>query len=344
MNAVRSRRFARFLSRAVIALAAARAHAAKPGEIVLGTLLPSGTEQYRLLQELGQQWRKEGDGTVKLLLHPDGRLGGESEMVKKIGIGQINAGLFTAVGLSEINPDVAGLQLLPLTFRSWSEVDYVREQLRPVLEARLRAKGFTVLFWADAGWVRFFSTEPAITPAEFRRTKLFVWAGDEPQIAIMKSLGCRPVALETSDVLVGLQTKLINAAPLPPMAALASQVYGPAGHMLDLNWVPIVGAAVVRSDVWEKIPATHRARLLASAETAGKKMRQRGRAEDEDAIRAMKQHGLQVHAVPPAVAADWQQFREQLYPQIRGRTVPTEIFDAVQQHLRAFRSSAVPAQ
>jgi TRAP-type C4-dicarboxylate transport system substrate-binding protein len=344
MKTVRSRRFARFLSRAVIALAAARAHASKPGEIILGSILPSGTAQYRLLQELGQQWRKDSDGAVKLILHPDGRLGGEAEMVKKIGIGQLNAGLFTVVGLSEINPDVAGLQLMPLTFRSLAEVDYVREQLRPVLEARLRAKGFTVLCWADAGWVRFFSTESAITPAEIRRTKLFVWAGDEPQIAIMKSMGCRPVALETSDVLVGLQTKLINAAPLPPMAALASQVYGPAPHMLDLNWVPIVGAAVVRTDTWEKISPELRPRLLASAEAIGKKMRQRGRTEDDDAVRAMKQHGLQVHTVPPEVAADWQQFREQLYPRIRGNMVPADIFDAVQQHLRTLRAAGASTQ
>lgn len=342
---VRSCRFARILSLVVLALAAAGAGvAAKPGEIILGTILPSGTEQYRLLQELGQQWRKDSDGAVKLVLHPDGRLGGEAEMVKKIGIGQLNAGLFTVVGLAEINPDVAGLQLLPLAFRSWPEVDYVREKMRPVLESRLRAKGFEVLCWADAGWVRFFSAEPAITPDDFRRTKLFVWAGAESQISIMKSMGCRPVPLETTDLLVGLQTKLINAAPLPPLIALAGQLYGPAPHMLDMNWCPIVGAVVVRTDAWEKIPASLRPRLLAAADETGKKIRARGRLEDEEAVRVMKQHGLQVHTLPPAAAADWQHLKEQVYPRIRGETVPADIFDAVEQHLRDFRASTPDSQ
>lgn len=335
-----SRRFARFLLRAVLALAAARAAiAAKPGEIILGTILPSGTEQYRLLQELGQQWRKDSDGAVKLIVHPDGRLGGESDMVKKIGIGQINAGLFSVVGLAEINPDVTGLQLLPLTFQSWAEIDYVREKMRPLLESRLHAKGFAVLCWADAGWVRFFSTEPAFTPKDFSHLKVFVWAGAEAQIAIMKSIGFRPVPLETTDLLVGLQTKLINAAPLPPIVALAGQLYGPASHMLDLNWPPIVGAVIVRTDVWEKIPPPLRARLQVSAEEVGRKMRARARLEDEEAVRVMKNHHLQVHAVPPAAAAEWRQLKEEVYPRIRGKMVPADIFDAVQQHLRDYRAA-----
>jgi TRAP-type transport system periplasmic protein len=315
------------------------AQAARPGEIVLGTILPSGTEQYRLLQELGQRWRKESDGKVKLILHPDGRLGGEADMVKKIGIGQINAGMFSVVGLSEISPEVAGLQLMPLTFQTWDEVDYVREKLRPILEQKLRARGFTALCWADAGWVRFFSSAPAVTPDDYRATKLFAWAGDEVQIAMMKSVGFRPIALETTDLLVGLQTKMINAAPLPPMVALAGQVHGPAPYMLDLKWCPIVGAAVVRTDVWEKIPEPLRGKLAAAAEETAKKLRARGRLEDEEAVRAMQKHGLKVTPFPATATADWQQLKDQVYPKVRGAIVPEEIFDAVEGHLRDFRAA-----
>src|ERR1700712_5524337 len=127
--------------------------------IRLGTILPSGTAQLQALQALGEQWQKASGGLVKLTLYPDGRLGGESEMVKKMRIKQLNACVLSVVGLSEIDPGVGGLQLMPLAFRSWEEVDFVREKLRPRLEEQLRAKGYEVLFWADAGWVRFFSKE-----------------------------------------------------------------------------------------------------------------------------------------------------------------------------------------
>jgi TRAP-type C4-dicarboxylate transport system substrate-binding protein len=333
------RRLARFLLGAALALTAARAAESESVTVRLGTILPSGTAQHQLLQELGERWRKDSAGAVKLTVFADGSLGGEAEMVKKVRIKQINAGLFTSVGLSEIDPAVTGLMLIPLMFRSWAEVDYVREKMRPLLESRLHAKGFEVLFWADAGWVRFFSKTPGLGPEDFRPKKMFVWAGDEPQIAIMKSIGCRPVPVETTDLLLGLNTDLINVAPLTPFFALAGQLYRPAPHMLDMNWCPIVGAAIVRTDAWEKIPAPVRAQLQAAADATGEKIRARSRAEDAEAVRVMQQHGLHVHALPPGAADEWQQLTATLYPKIRGATVPADIFDLVAQHVHDYRAA-----
>ncbi len=320
-------------------LAGRAATAANPVVIRLGTILPSGTAQHTVLLEMGEQWRKATGGAVKLTLYPDGRLGGEAEMVRKLRIKQINATLLTSVGLAEIDPGVTGLQLMPLAFDSWAAVDHVREKLRARLEGRLRAKGYEVLFWADSGWVRFFSTEPLRRPDDFKRMKIFVWAGDQAQMEIMQSLGYRPVPLETTDVLLGLNTGLINTVPMPPIFALAGQMNTAAPHMLDLKWCPIVGAAVVRRDVWKQIPAAHREAIRAAAEIAGEKVRARGRTEDEEAIRVMQQRGLQVHAVPPEARAEWRRLVELTYPRLRGFKVPADIFDEVMASLGEFRSA-----
>ena len=330
------------LAALALALLAAdqRAVAGETTVIRLGTILPSGTAQYTLIQELGEAWRRESGGTVKLTLYPDGRLGGEAEMVKKLRIRQINAGLFSAVGLAEIDTSANGLQIMPLTFRTWAEMDYVREHVRPLLEARIRAKGFVVLFWADAGWVRFFSKEAAIHPDEFRRMKMFCWAGDAQQLAIEKAVGCQPVSLETGDILLGLNTGMITTVAVPPLIGLAGQFYRPAPHMLDMNWAPIVGAAVVRADSWEKIPPELRARLKAAAEVTGEKLRARGRLESDEAVRVMQQHGLQLHPLTPGAEAEWQELAGQLQPKVRGAIVPADIFDAVQLHLKNFRAGA----
>jgi len=324
----------------VVSLLASRVTAADAGPICirLGTILPSGTAQHSALLAMGEQWHKVTGGAVKLTLYPDGRLGGEAEMVRKLRIKQINACLLSVVGLAEIDPGVTGLQLMPLAFETWAEVDFVREKLRTRLEERLRAKGFEVLFWADAGWVRFFSTEPAIRPDDFKRMKIFVWAGDQTQMDLMKSLGYHPVPLETTDIMLGLNTGMINVVPMPPLIALAGQMNLVAPHMLDLRWCPIVGAAVVRHDIWEQIPAAQREAIRAAAESAGEKMRTRGRAEDDEAVRAMQQRGLQVHAVSPEVRAEWGKLVEQVYPQLRGNKVPADIFDAVLANLSSYHA------
>ena len=60
------------------------------------------------------------------------------------------------------------------------------------------------------------------------------------------------------DILPSLQTGLINAVPLPPSIALAGQVDAVAPHMLDLDWAPLVGAAVITKKTWDAIPAEGR--------------------------------------------------------------------------------------
>lgn len=313
-------------------------------DIRLGTLLPSGTAQHQALQEMGEQWRTASGGNVRLTLYPDGRLGGEAEMVRKLRIGQINGGLFSVVGLAEIDPGVAGLQLMPMVFNSWDEVDHVREQLRGRLEERLRAKGFEVLFWADAGWVRFFSKEAVVSPADFKRMKIFVWAGDQPQLEMMQSLGYRAVSLETTDILLGLNTGLVSTVPMPPLYALAGQMQTAAPHMLDLKWCPIVGAALVRSETWEKLSPETRARLRPAAETAGQKIRARGRLEDEESVRALQSRGLKVESLTPEARTEWRRLVEQVYPKVRGTMVPADIFDAVMASLAEYKAkSATPA-
>jgi TRAP-type C4-dicarboxylate transport system substrate-binding protein len=218
-------------------------------------------------------------------------------------------------------------------------VDFVREKIRPELEARLRAKGFEVLFWADAGWVRYFSREPGAHPDDFKKMKLFVLAGVPRQMEIMRDLGYQPVSLETEQILPALTTGMISVVPVPPFLANALQFNRQAKYMLDLNWVPIVGAAIVRRDVWEKIPPELRAQLQEIATLAAGKIRTQTRAEDDEAIVAMQQNGLVVRPVTPEVRAAWQALAAQSYPMIRGPIVPADIFDQVEAALAEFRAT-----
>jgi TRAP-type transport system periplasmic protein len=307
--------------------------------INLGTLAPRGSVYHKSLQAMAEAWRQAPGGGVRLVIYPDGTQGGETDMVKLMRVGSLQAGLLTAVGLADIEPGVGGLQDIPMVFNSLEESEKVTEQVRPTLEKRLAEKGFVVLFWGDAGWVHYFSKEPVITPDDLRRMKIFVWAGSPEQVSIMRHQGYTPVPLETADILPGLQTGMITAAPLAPIFALAAQVDLRAPHMLNLNWAPLVGACVIKKDVWEKIPAASREALMAAAARAGTEIRQGSRKESTEAIAAMQKRGLTVHDLSPDLVERWRQEAEKTYPEIRGRIVPPEIFDEVRQRVEAYRSS-----
>ena len=167
-------------SLAVGLIAAGQAQAA-PGQLRIGTLAPKNSLYHRQLMEVGEAWRSaQGEG-AKYLVYPDGSQGGETDMARRMRIGQLQGALLSVVGLREIEPSISALQNMPLLFRSWDEVDYVREKMRPAIEKKFLDKGFVVLAWGDAGWVRFFSKEPAVRPDDYRKMKFFAWAGESEQ-------------------------------------------------------------------------------------------------------------------------------------------------------------------
>ena len=309
-----------------------------PIRIRLGTLAPKGSSFYKELAAMGEKWRLASNGGVLLTIYPDGTMGGEADMVQRMRLGQLQAGLLTASGLADIEPGVSGLQLMPMTFRTLEEVDYIVQKLQPTLEKRLEAKGFVALFWSDTGWVRFFSKDPVIGPDDLRKTKLFVEAGNPAYVDLYRSVRLNPVPLEAVDILPNLQTGLINAAPLPPSYALAGQVDRVAPNMLDLAWVPLVGALVVSKKTWDAISAETRDAMRQAAVEAGAKMKAEGRRESVESVEAMRKRGLTVHPLTPEAEAQWRREMETVYPKIRGSIVPADIFDEVTNQLAIYRA------
>jgi TRAP-type transport system periplasmic protein len=309
-----------------------------PVKILLGSLAPRGSSFYTALAEMKERWRNASGGAVDLIIYPDGVQGSEAAMVQALRARVLSAGMFTVVGLSDIERSVGGLSFLPLTFRSWEEYDYVVEKLSPRLEKLLLEKGFVVLFWGDAGWVRFFSKTPAIHPDDFKPLKMFTWTGNAYQVDLMKALGYHPVPLETADILPGLKRNLFSAIPLPPNQALLGQCYTIANHMLALKWSVLSGGTIIRKDVWDKIPSDIQEKLRSAAEAAGAKIRAADRKEDEESIAAMQKKGLVVHPVTPQVEEEWLKLTKVLYPELRGKTVPADIFDEVQRLVTEYRT------
>src|SRR5512141_2606204 len=147
--------------------------AEKTIRLKLGTLAPAGTSYHKSLQAMGEKWRQVSGGAVQLVIFPGGTQGSEADMVGWMQTGNLDAGLLTTGGLSEIDPAALAMQVMPMFFRNLDELDFVAQKIRPQLDARLLAKGYVVLFWSDSGWVRFFSKSPVLHPDDLRKLQVF---------------------------------------------------------------------------------------------------------------------------------------------------------------------------
>ena len=306
----------------------------------LGTIVPKGSAWHDTLLYLRQEWRRISDGEVDVRIYPGGVLGDETEMVRQVRAGRIQVVVLSANGLSRIDRGVAALQI-PLMFDSYEELDYVRDRITPKLEQRIESQGIKhkVLFWADAGWVHFFTKKPARTLDDIRRMRLFTSAGDAETEKLWKSFRFNVVPLSATDMLTSLQTGMIDAFDVPPLFALFNRSYTQAPNMLDLKLAPLIGGVVVSKQAWERVPEQYRDEMLKAGREAGAKLRGEIRRQGPDSIEQMKKRGLNVVQLDEAARAGWQSEVEAIYPKLRGSYCPADLFDEVKRLRDEYRKS-----
>jgi len=318
------------------------AHAG-PIVVKLATIAPEGSSWHRVLLDMGEEWKKISGGKVELRIYAGGVVGDEEAMLRKMRVGQLHAAAISGMGLTFIDRSFYALHV-PMMFVSEEEFDYVRSRLSPQLERILEEKGYIVLNWGDAGWVHFFAKEPFTHPSELKAMKLYLGAGDATLTQLYKEAGFRPVEISMVDILPSLQTGLVDAFNAVPLAALAFQWFALAPNMVDLKWTYIAGATVIDRRAWEKIPAELRPEILKVSRDASKRLRQEIRTLNEDAVKAMVENGLKIHHISPSVEAEWRKIVVDIYPRIRGKIIPADVFDEVRMYRDEFRRSAGPGR
>jgi TRAP-type transport system periplasmic protein len=312
---------------ALIVFASAHvAWAADDVVVKMATLAPQGSEWHQVLQEMGAAWQKASHGKVAFRLYPGGVAGDDTDVVRKMRLGTLNAGLLTISGLSDIDRGALVLDV-PLAYADYDELDCVLEQISPQLEKRMEAKGFILLGWSDAGWVHFFTKSPVRTPDDMKKQKMFIWAGDDQYIELWKKAGFNPVPLPSTEISTALQTGLVNAVTSNAQGVVLLQWYKQVSYLSDLKWALFLGGIVVTKATWEKIPAEVRPLLKEAAVNACKRLREFSRRSETKDIDVLRKQGVEVVPVDSAALDQWRKLIDGTLQQVRGKYVPAEPLD-----------------
>jgi len=333
---------AAFVTAAAIVLLAAVPFASRANAqitVKMATMVPEGSSWHLILKEAADKWKKVSNGRVSLTIYAGGVAGDDTDVVRKMRLGTLHAGVLTSVGVAEIDQSVYALSV-PMMFASYEEVYAVLEKMRPRLESSMEKQGFMVLNWVDGGWIRYFTQKPVATPDDLKKLKLFSWAGDADTIDLMKAAGFNPVPLPATEIATALQTGLVNAVPTSPQVAVLTQYYNYAKNMTDLDWEMLLGATLIDKRMWDRIPADLRAPLLAVMQEAGKKLQTEIRQGGQRDIEAMKKRGLNVVQVDAKAREAWLKVAESVYPRIRGKIVPADAFDEALKFRDEYRKRA----
>jgi len=308
---------------AIAALVVARPAAAQPVTIKLGTLAPQGSTWHELLKEMGQRWEQASGGRIKVRIYAGGAQGSEGDMVRKLGINQLQAAAVSNIGLHDVIPEPTVFST-PFLFDDEKQLDCAFAKVRKSVEASLEKRGLVALQWSRIGAVHMFCSKALRTPEEMKGAKMWAWEGDPKSVEAFRAAGFSPVVLSSADIYASLQTGMIECVPNVPLYVLTARLFEKANHMLGVPWSFVMGATVIRKETWEKIPADLRPKLLAIAAELGGKVDVEVQKLNADAVSAMQKQGLDVI---PADVATWRPSLERAQAVVRGGSVPAAFYD-----------------
>jgi len=294
----------------------------------LATQAPTNSMWHKALLDMGAAWDKATQGRVKLVVTADGGVGNEKTAISRMRLGNLEASLLTAGGLSAIDPAFNAFGV-PFFFANDEEELAVQKKLEPRLEEIAKAKGFHILAWGTGGWVQIFSKKPLKTLADVKAAKLYTAKDDEKMYQWYARNGFHAVQLELADITPALKlpTGQIDTAPSTPYLALITQTYSTAKYMLDLHIAPLVGALVITNSAWTKLSPADQAAVTDAARALETDVRTKAPGQDADSIKQMTARGLQIITLDPKATAEFRTAADDLAKTMRGDMVPADIFD-----------------
>jgi len=300
----------------------------KPIIIKLATLAPEGTEYYNLLLEMGQRWQEETNGEIILRIYPNGVVGRESDTIRKMRIGQIQASAMSSIGLADLTDQIQAFTI-PMVFKDYDDVEKVKEVMFDDISNGLSESGFKLLFLVDIGWVYWFSANEIAVPEDLRNAKIYTTAGDYVTVELFKRFGFNAIPVSETDILTSLQTGMINSMQTVPILSLSSGWFALMPNMLDLKWAVFIGAVIIDERVWSKIRPEHQKVMMEVAQEIGKKYQENGRKTDAKAIEMMKEYGMKVKTPTDEELKIWEDFKEEIIPDVIDTYVPKEVYNKV---------------
>ena len=273
-------------------------------EIKLASVAPEQSPWGAALNQMAADWLQISGGAVRLRVYHNAIAGEESDVLRKMRIGQLQAAVLTSAGMKLVVPEVFSISV-PFMIRSNEDLSAVMDEVTPDLDAEFDNERLHVLAWTRAGWIHFFSRDPVTYPADLRSQRLAADPNDEELLQAFRIMGFRPIAMPQPELMQSLNSGLVDAFYTSPLVAAGYQWFGIAPNMLDLPVAPFLGAIVVTDAAWRRVPASMRSDLMASAQEIADQIEDQVRQLEEQALDTMQQYGLHVQEVTPEIEDAW---------------------------------------
>lgn len=307
--------------------------------IKFATYAPKGSTWMNNFNAMGKEILSKTDGNVKFRFYPNGILGDELDVIRKMRAGLLHASAMTATGLGEIQKEALIFQL-PRMFKSYEELDYVRNFLREDLDKAFLDAGYVLIGIGDIGFYYIFSNHPIRTIADLQSPNIKMWARTSDKIALefYKRAKIATVPREVTQVLPSLYSGQLNALTTSPYVTVALQWSNKFKYMTNLLVSVGVGATVITKEKFDRLTPEQQKVLREAGDKYQVKLIEEIRRDNEKAIEALtKKAGIKIVEFQQSSVEAWDALAVETHKAFVGEIYSQEFLDKINALLREYR-------
>ncbi|MEA3332220.1 MAG: TRAP transporter substrate-binding protein DctP [Pseudomonadota bacterium] len=305
----------------------------------MASLAPEGSIWAQRFDQFAQEVKEKSGGEVGFRVYPGGVMGDDRAMFRKMKIGQLQGAGFTMTGISEIVSDFRVMGI-PYLFQSYAEVDEVLGKLMPRYVEAFAEKNMVLIAISEVGFIYTMSTIPISTIEDLRKCKCWAPEGDPISLAFMEAVGISPISLSLPDVLVSLQTGMVNTVFNGYYGSIILQWFTKIKYITDVPFAYAYGGLVFDKKALDRLPRSH---LATIKQAAGKyfsgKLKDDTRRTNIEALETLKANGISMISADPAANPVLIGLRDQVVAESVGKYFSAEIYNELMSILNSYRKS-----
>jgi TRAP-type C4-dicarboxylate transport system substrate-binding protein len=307
--------------------------------IKLATLAPEGSSWMKSFHALNKEVMEKTNNQVQFKVYGGGVLGDEVDMLRKMKIGQIQAALLSSGTLALLYKEFDVLQI-PFLFQKYEEVDFILKKMDSFFRKGLEDNGFMLLGWSEGGFIFIMSTGPIASVADLKKAKVWTWGGSPMAKAIFDEAKVTAIPLSIPDVLVGLQTGLVDVVYAPPAVAISLQWFTKVKYLTDVPLNYMTGAVVMNRDVFKRLTPNVQNIILESSRRLLDQSKVVTRNENQDAIKVMTKQGVKIVTPAKENIDELKRLSNEAMRRLGGQTFSAKTHDEVVAQVENYRKGA----
>lgn len=223
------------------------AEAPKPSKFKIATIAPSRSPWAKLLKLYRKRVKAKNVGLIPKTYF-DSVKGDEQSIVRQVYKGSLQMGGVSTAALATVVPEMDILEL-PYAFPSLAAADRKLEEVRPIVEKILNAKGLMLLMYSENGYRSFAVKGKCIRkPSDLKALKMR--AQESPvHVETYRAFGADPVTISVSEVVSSLDRGVVVGFDNTPIISQAlgwseqithfsttRHIYQPALIIMNKQW------------------------------------------------------------------------------------------------------------